>query len=382
MNMKTFRKVNIAVSILLHEKKRLTLSILAISFAVLVIFMEQGFFYGLLDSQVRLYEAMNADLVIMDSKQLHINKFTMMRRASLYQTLGFEEVAEVVPVYKFLAKMKNPQTDEIFEIFCLAFPPESEPFKLSIEEQHRESLKSTGTLLFDRAARKNLGRAEIGGNIEINELDYKVGGFCTLGPTFTFDGHFSMSEASRLEHIGGTYSEQTSFGLLRVKSGTDIQALKSKIIKVVDEDVILLTPDELRRREIAYITKTMPLGAIFGVGMIIGFIIGTIICYQILYNQIIDHIPQFATMRAMGFTDGYLKRIVLQQTMLLAVLGYLQGLLLSQGLYYMLFINTGIPFVFTVGRIAFVFILTFAMCIIAGMIASRKLSSADPADLF
>jgi putative ABC transport system permease protein len=380
--MKPGVKVDIAIRILLHEKKRLSLSIMAVSFAVLVIFMEQGFYNGLNDSQVKLYDVLNADLVIMNSMQRHMHKYDMLRRSSLYQALGVEGVTEAVPVYKFLVQMKNSRTGDLSEVFGLAFPPESNPLTIPIAENDREALKKLGTVLFDSDSRKNLGQVVTGQEIEINGLHYNIGGFIRLGPTFSFDGNILMSEGTWLMDKDPGYAEHVSFGLLRAAPGVDIQALKEKIRGEVNEDVTLLTPYELRRREIIYTTKTAPLGSIFGVGMIIGFIIGTIICYQILYNQITDHIPQFATLKAMGFTDKYLRNLVLRQTVLLSLIGFIPGLFLTQVLYYFLFKLTGIAMLFTVVRVAIVLSMTFGMCVISGFIAVKKIIRADPADLF
>ena len=380
--MKAWGKVNLAVSILLHEKKRLFLSILSISLAVLVVFMEQGFFHGLNDSQVMLYDNLNADLVIMNSKQKCLRKYDMMRRSSLYQTLGIDEVVEVVPVYKSFSIMRNPQTEAQYEVFCLAFPDDSRLLKTPIENEQREALKINGTVLFDSFSRRNMGKVELGEKIELDEMENMVGGFFKLGPALSFDGNILMSEPTKLKYMDEHYAEQISFGLLRVKPGTDLQALKTHIAKVVNEDVTILTPEELREREIYYNIKSTPMGAVFGMGMIIGFIIGTIICYQILYNQITDHIPQFATMRAIGFSDIYLREIILQQAILLALIGFIPGIALSKILFSVLFKYTGMPMFFTFGRVAFVLIMTFTMCIVSGLMAGKKLSTADPAELF
>lgn len=380
--MKVSNKVNIAYKILLHEKKRLALSILAVSFAVLVIFMQLGFFTGMTDSQANLFAKLNADLVIMNAKQIHLNKWDTMSRSTLYQTLGNEGVTEVVPMYKHVVNMKNPQTGVVNQVLLLAFPPDSDPLDIPLYKDNKETLKRQGAVLFDKKSRKIMGKVEIGQEIELDEKKYRVSGFVKLGTNLSFDGNILMSEGTWLRDKNVFYADNISLGLLRVRPGTDIQALKKKVLGTVTEEVTLLTPDELRKREVVYTVKTAPVGSIFGVGLIIGFIIGIIICYQILYNEITDHLPQFATLKAMGFNDKFLIKIVFQQTVLLSLIGFIPGVFLSSILYIVLTKITGIAMYFTFNRLTIVFIMTLAMCVSAGLIAVKKLIRADPAELF
>jgi putative ABC transport system permease protein len=126
----------------------------------------------------------------------------------------------------------------------------------------------------------------------------------------------------------------------------------------------------------------VPLGAIFGVGMVIGFIIGVIICYQILYNEITDHMPQYATLRAMGFTDRYLKGLVVRQALWLSVLGFVPGLLGAFLIYTVIEHYTGILMFLSVGRASLIFFVTLFMCVVAALIAVKKVTGADPAELY
>ncbi|MFO5473947.1 MAG: FtsX-like permease family protein, partial [Dolichospermum sp.] len=124
------------------------------------------------------------------------------------------------------------------------------------------------------------------------------------------------------------------------------------------------------------------IGFIFGLGVIVGFIVGIVIVYQILYSDVSDHLPEYATLKAMGYTDNYLLRVLLQEALLLAALGYLPALFLSFGIYQLTFTATLLPIAMKLDRAINVFILTVIMCTISGAIAMQKLRSADPADIF
>jgi putative ABC transport system permease protein len=131
-----------------------------------------------------------------------------------------------------------------------------------------------------------------------------------------------------------------------------------------------------------YWRTSTAIGAILGLGTAMGFLIGVIICYQILYTDVVDHLPQFATMKAIGYYNGVLVRVVLAQALVLALLGFVPGLVLSQVFYQGVARATGLLMRLTVPRAAFVLVLTVVMCAFAGSMAMRKVLSADPAEVF
>jgi putative ABC transport system permease protein len=125
-----------------------------------------------------------------------------------------------------------------------------------------------------------------------------------------------------------------------------------------------------------------PIGFIFGLGVFLGFVVGSIIVYQILYTDVSDHLSEYATLKAMGYRDGFLFSIVFKEALLLSVLGYIPGLAISQALYSLTEQTTGLPIFMTVERAVMVFIFTVIMCVASGALAMRRLRSADPAEIF
>jgi putative ABC transport system permease protein len=113
-----------------------------------------------------------------------------------------------------------------------------------------------------------------------------------------------------------------------------------------------------------------------------GFIVGTVIVYQILYSEVSDHMPEYATLKAMGYTQTYLLLVVFQEALILAILGFVPGFGFAMVQYTMARNATLLPIAMTASRAITVIILTILMCFISGAIAVRKLRSADPADIF
>ena len=124
------------------------------------------------------------------------------------------------------------------------------------------------------------------------------------------------------------------------------------------------------------------MGFIFSLGVLVGFIVGSIIVYQILFGDVMNSLPQYATLKAMGYRDSYVISIVIQQSAILALVGFVPGLLLSMGLYSLLATVTKLTVLMTTTRALQVLALTFVMCVGSGTLATRKLVQLDPADVF
>jgi len=375
-------RVNIAMEMLMHNKRRLAISASAVAFTVVIMFMEMGFFNGINDSQALLATLFNADLVVMDKKNVHLNKFSNMDRARLMQLLGIDGVEEVVPMYKGNVGLKNPKTGMTKIIFVLAFPPDSKALKVVGLSDGAMQLKKRRTILFDRKSRAIYGQVNPGQDVEIEGHKFRVGGLVEMGPNFSIDGTVLMSDTTWLLERWQYGAHRITYGLLRTRPGSDIAAVKKLVRERMREDILVMTPEEIRRREILHTIKAVPLGAIFGVGMIIGFIIGIIICYQILYNEITDHLPQYATLRAMGFNDRFLRRVVVEEAAWLSIIGFFPGVAFSYLIYSIIELRTGILMFFSPGRILLILFFTVSMCIIGGLIAVKRVTAADPAELY
>jgi putative ABC transport system permease protein len=147
-------------------------------------------------------------------------------------------------------------------------------------------------------------------------------------------------------------------------------------------DAIVLSRQQLAQRELNYWKRTSAVGFIFSLGVLVGFLVGGIIVYQILYGDVMNSLPQYATLKAMGYRDPYVIGIVIQQAAILAVVGFIPGLLLSTGLYVMLANVTRLAVAMSLERAIQVLVLTFVMCVASGSLATRKLVQLDPADVF
>jgi putative ABC transport system permease protein len=170
--------------------------------------------------------------------------------------------------------------------------------------------------------------------------------------------------------------------LVKTGPGSDPRAVAAALNASLPGDVRAMTKRAMLARDIDYWDTGTPVSLVVAIGMVMGFLVGIVICYQILYTEIADHLPQFATLRAMGFGAAHVIAVVLWQALLLACVASAPSLAAGALLYAVLGSLSGLLLDLTLGRAALVFGLTAAMCAAAGLIALRRVLQADPAELF
>ena len=369
---------HIGLSLLWHDKRRLLLCTAGIAFAVVIMFLQLGFFNGINDSQAHFARLVRADLVMIHANRTHLDKWNRFEAIHLQRVAALPEVAEAIAIYQDGAGLKNPQTHQVKRIIVYAFPPDSRPFEVPPDQAAAfDALKIKGNALFDRRSREIYGSFHVGDALFIDNRAYRLAGFVDFGPNLVNDGGIMMSN--------GTWSGDSSnpiIALLRLRAGFDRVGAERAIRSALPADVLVMTPAELAKREIVYTITSAPVGAIFGIGLIVSLFIGTVICYQILFNEVTDNIPQYATLKAMGFGRRFLVGIILEEAAALAVTGFLPGLAVSVGLYALLADATRLIMVMTPGTAGLIFVLTLIMCLAAGMLAVRKVLKVDPAELY
>ena len=240
------------------------------------------------------------------------------------------------------------------------------------------------TLLFDKKSRAFLGSVQAGATTELANRAVTVAGTFNLGPDYYYDGNVLTSTDTFFTLFPNQERARVALGLIQLEPGAAPERVLRELRAALgpESEVEVFTKAEIVAREKATWRRATPAGYIFTMGVAVGFIIGVFICYQILYTDISDHLPQLATLKALGYRHGDLVRLVLTQAVLLGLLGFLPAVALTFGLYAGLTALTGIVTQLTFGRMALVFALTLGMCLVAGLLAVRKALAADPAELF
>ena len=382
------RSVPLAWLQLTHHKGRFLVTLAGVAFAVILMFMQLGFQDALYEDAITIHETFKADLILISPKSVALFGTSSFPRRRLYDALEVDGVATASPFYLGGGEWKNPENQSSRDIIVLAFDPDKPIFNLPGVNQNLDTIRRADVVLFDRLSRSEYGAIAAqfsqGETIttEVNGRQIKVGGLFTLGGgVMSANGLLVSSDLNFLRIVGRSLSE-INLGLLTLEPGANPQQVRQQLASNLPEDVRVMTKQEFLDFEQNYWQKSSPIGFIFTVGLLMGIFIGGVIVYQILYTDVTNHLAEYATLKAMGFTDLYLFKTVLQEALLLAGLGFIPGLIISVGLYDLTRDAARLPMETNLGRVVFILSLTVLMCFASGAIAVRKLRAVDPADIF
>ena len=383
-----FGKIPLAWLQLTKEKSRLLAALAGITFADILMFMQLGFRDALFDSNTRMHKNLNADLVLISSKSESLNSMQNFSQRRLYQTLGFPAVESVKPLYLGQLKWKNPvdRSDRLILVFGMK--PNNPAFLMPEIKQNSHLIQIPDVVLFDRISRQEFGpiaqMVEQGQSVstEVGVRRIEVRGLFSMGASFAADGNLVTSDLNFIRLFPNRKLGEIDIGLIKLTPNSDPEIISKLIGQYLPNDVQVFTKQEYIAYEKAYWQKRTAIGFVFRFGVIMGFIVGLVIVYQIIYTDVADHLAEYATLKAMGYQDIYFFTLVIQQALLLAILGYIPGIACSLFLYTSARNATMLPILMTIPRAVTVLGLTVLMCCVSGAIAMGKLQEADPADIF
>jgi len=371
-----------------HLPLRLTVAIAGIAFAVLLIMMQLVFRSALFESTLRFHERFRYDIALFSPDSVFIVRPAAFSIRRLYQALGMEEVEDISPVYISPAVWKNPWNNERRSINAVGLNPDDDVLDTPGFAEGRPLLPMQDVVLFDVASRPEFGpvgehfRAEGPIVTEINDREVKVVGLFEVGPSFGIDATILTSVDNWLRLFPRNSRDDIHLGLIRLRPDADPLTARDHLRDYLPKDVLVMTRADFIARETAYWNSATPIGYIFAFGVVMGFVVGGIIVYQILFADVSEHLNEYATLRAIGYRNRFVSGIVLQQAAILAVLGYIPGL---AGAWWLSGIAAGatrLPMHLTADRAFMVFVLTLVMCGLSGVLALRKVRRLDPADVF
>jgi putative ABC transport system permease protein len=386
--MKMFLRVPLSWLNLTHDKLRLVARVLGTAFAVFLLFTELGFWNALREAPVQLIRQWNGQLVLVSQAHYTLAIKEPFPRRRLAQACAVAGVQNAFPIYleRAAALWKDtgiPESERKASqpIRVIAFDPDQMVLDNDEVNHRRSVLKAPFNVLLDRKSKeKAYGAIREGIDRELAGRIIHVAGLFTLGADFANDGNVIMSTET-YAHLFGSL-DWADVGVIQLAQGADIQVVYQALRQVLPSDVRVFTKDEFIQREKAYWSETTPMGFIFFIGLFVGFIVGAVICSQIISTDVIEHLPQFATLKAMGYSDAFLSGVVLREALWLAALGFAPGLGLSWLLYLRLRRTIGLPMQMTTSSVLLVFFLTIVMCVASALFALRKVRTADPAEVF
>ena len=388
MNFFKYRKIPLAWLLLSRQPLRLLVAIAGISFAGILMFMQIGFRDGLFDTSVTIHNLLDADLVLISPRSKSSISMSGFPKRRLIQSLAQNEVKSVAPVNLNYLLWRNPENLKTRSILALGFNPDDSILLDKEFSKKANLLKNPGRVLFDTLSRPEFGPVEewfkSGKKVQTEVAGKRVvvEGLVELGPSFGADGNLITSTETFLKLFPANPKGSIEIGLVKLSANSNSQSVSQILNKALPNDVKVLTKDEFIEFEKNYWKTSTAIGFIFSLGAFMGFVVGCVVVYQILYSDVTDHLPEYATLLAMGYRLKSLFFVVAREGFLLALFGYLPAYVSGQILYALIRNSTKLPIIMDLNKSMTIFFFILVMCMGSAGIAMRKLVDADPAEIF
>jgi putative ABC transport system permease protein len=382
------RRIPLAWLLLTRQPGRLLVALAGISFAGILMFLQLGFRDGLFDASVTLHKRFATDLVLLSPRTMSSIAMASFPRRRLVQVMADPAVEGTTPVHWNFLLWRNPQTRTTRSILAVGFEPGDPLFTDPGLAERTRVLSQRGRVLFDALSRPEFGPIAAWykqGRVidtEVAGKRVRVAGLVELGPSFGADGNLLTSSETFLELLPDLPAGSIELGLIRLRPGADPAAVAERLRAQLPDDVAIYTKEGFVEFEKNYWRSSTAIGFIFTLGAAMGFVVGSVIVYQILHSDVSDHLPEYATLMAMGYPLPQLLGVVAREGLLLALLGYLPAWLAGQGFYVLIRNGTKLPVAMDGQRALLVFAMILSMCLGSALMAMRKLGDADPAEIF
>jgi putative ABC transport system permease protein len=366
-----------------YQKGRTALAVGGIFVAILLIFVELGFFIAVPRGGMLLYDHLRFDLLLCSKQYIFMAQSWQFPRARLAAAANVPGVTQATPIYFADAKWQDPSGGLRIDISVIGFDPRSGAFAAVPGIERRIAvLQRPDTVLVDSSTRSIFGPLRTGRPVDLNGHRIVIDGRYRLGAGFLGLGVALADQANFFRIFPDRSPNQVNLGLITLKPGAGRDQVARALRALLPSDVQVLTRSELAAREIAYWTTKTGTGVIFGSGLVVAFVVGVMILYQTLATQIARQLPQFAMLKAIGCASRSLDGIVLVEAMMVVLAAFAPALAAALGIYSVIRDETLLPVTLNLAELAAVFALALVMSGLSALLSLARLRRADPAEIF
>lgn len=375
---------------LLHNKVRSGVAIAGVTFAIVLMFMQLGFLEAVKISATLVYDVLDFDICLR-SRDYH--RFTDARTFPLQRLNQAEGVPGVVSAAQLMVGVfswRNPYNGEQRAVLAMGVPTDEPVYRDETQQIIDERLDRPQSLLVDTRTRREFGPRnglrfgpeDHGVEVEINHRAMVIAGDFTRGAGLAAGGAIVLKRRDFLDCAPHLQLDDVNLGLVKGEPGQDLAALAQQLEAALPGDVEAVTRQQALDWEVHHWVWETNFGLIFQSGVLVAVIVGTAIVYQVLSSDVSRLMPEYATLKAMGYGNSYLVGVMVWQALLLAVVSYALGVVLTQLLYIVTAAGAQIPVRMTLANMLWVLLLSVSMCVLSGLAAVRRAFRADPAELF
>jgi putative ABC transport system permease protein len=372
---------------LTHKRGRFMAALAGVAFANVLVFVQLGIMNSMATATLRPYEFFQADIMISAVDANALAEGGNVARQWMLQAFADPDVVAGMGLFVAKAPWKRGESD--ISLTTFGIDPGQMNFIAPDIADDIALLQVQGVAILDRLAR-GLSRDEAAAIRPQTPLSFETQGRTLTAPTtfaggggFGGDGYMFVSDQTFLSMFGSRSSTAPNHILLRVRSGADVAVVAGRLRGLVSDDSLRIRSYAAAAQEdLRYQQTQRPTGVIFGFGVLIGVLVGLVIVYQVLSADVADHLREYATFKAMGYGHRFFLGIVVEEALVLGVLGFLPGLAVGTAILMLMGKVTTLPLEMTSSMAIMVFGGTVVFSVLSGVIATRRLAAADPADLF
>ena len=387
---------DLALANLLSRKSKTAISMAGVATSIVLIFMQLGFRGAVENTATTIYDEIPFDLVIRSPDYLHIADTSTVDRNWIDWVQGQPGVREARPMWVGLGNWKNPTAPSLHGVLILGMDPLHPIFASPEITDQATQLLAPSNILIDRETSPDFGPVnkrrfsgdDVGVMTTVNEEPVRIAGTFEIGAGLTANGSIIVGETQFGRLVPIPVDREISMGLIVLKPEADPVVVRDRIRKSLQQhplggrSIEVLTRNEVEARELRRWIRETPIGFIFTLGVAISFLVGSAIVFSVMSNDVSRRIGEFATLKAMGYSNGVVCSIVLRQAAYLGLLAFIPSLLIAMLIYAITAELANIPIEMTWQRAVFVLVLSLAMSCVSGLASLRRVWRADPAALF
>lgn len=366
---------------MMHNRARTLVLLSGMGFSILLLFMQMGFYNACKINSFMIYDMFRFDAVLLAPYYVFIDDAGTLPLYRAAMAESVPGVASAAPLFLSTAMLRNPDTGDKEAVMALGVDIDSAPFRDPGLNQGLSRLKPRDSALMDRKVTLDYGDLPVGAHTELDNRRIRISGEYINGAGFIAGGSIILRDESFCRIFGGSTRSPNAV-LLQFSPDADPGIVMPRLKEKLTGDVQILAREELAQRERRFFMSINPIGVMFTSGAVVAFLVGAVILYQILVSEVIHHLREYATLKAMGYTGRDLKVVVMAQGLLMTVAGFIPAAGIAVYLYEVVREIVQVPLFMTPDLLVFIFLASLAMTAVSGLLAVRRIETADPAELF
>jgi putative ABC transport system permease protein len=369
----------IAFRNLIHDRVRLAVTLVGILFSIVLVAVQLGLYLGARTMIIAMIERSDADLWIMAYATKNFEEAQPINLRDRYAALSTPGVAQAIPLITSFTDWHKPTGGSTLVVVIGTDVTDGGLAPWNIVAGDISALGARDAVFVDKTYLPELGVTGVGDTAQVGAARVRVTGLTEGIRSFTVTPYV-FTTMNRARTLLDMPADEITYVLVKLTPDADLNAVRAAIrAKVPNSEV--LSAAEFRNRSLNHWLFATGAGVALIGGAVLGLVVGTVIVAQTLYSSTKDHLNEFATLRALGSSSGYIHKVILAQAGLSAVLGYMLGMSIALVVVY-LSEGTALPIVMSPELAAVLLGLTVAMCGVSAVSAIGKVMRIDPAMVF